>query len=64
MVYTLLPIRDQLVGLLEVVPQALLLAALLTYWVHQPQKRWLNWVMGIVFVLLALMPVLGLLTGG
>lgn len=63
MIYTVIPIVDQLTGWLEVVPQALLLAVILFYWVRHPEKRWLNWVLGIVFVLMLLFPVLGLLVG-
>jgi hypothetical protein len=62
MLYTVIPISDQLAGWLEVVPQALLLSAILFYWVNHPEKKWLNWVMGVAFVLLILMSVAGLLT--
>lgn len=62
MIYTVIPIADQLTGWLEVVPQALLLSVILFYWVNHPEKKWLNWVMGVVFVLLVLMSVAGLLT--
>ncbi len=62
MIYTRIPILDQLTGWLEVVPQALLLSVILFYWVNHPEKKWLNWVMGVVFLLLLLMPVAGLLT--
>ncbi len=61
MVYTRLPILGQIRGWLEVVPQALLLSALLCYWVNRPGKKWLNWTLGAVFFLLLLMPVLGLM---
>jgi hypothetical protein len=61
MLYTVIPISDQLAGWLEVVPQALLLSAILFYWVNHPEKKWLNWVMGVVFVLIILMPIAGLL---
>jgi hypothetical protein len=61
MVYTVIPISQQLTGWLEVVPQALLLSAILFYWVNHPQKKWLNWVMGTIFVLMLLLPALGLL---
>lgn len=61
MIYTLIPLSDQLTGLLEVVPQALLLSVILCYWVNHPEKRWLNWVMGVVFFLMLLLPALGLL---
>lgn len=62
MIYTPVPIRLQLRGWLEVVPQALLLSALLSYWVNHREKRWLNWLLGIVFFIMMTLPILGLLT--
>jgi hypothetical protein len=59
LVYTILPISIR--TYLEVVAQALLLSAGLFYWVKHAEKRWLNWILGIVFVIALLMPVLGLL---
>jgi hypothetical protein len=61
MIYTVIPVRDQLVGWLEVVPQALFLSAILCYWVKHPKKRWLGWALGTVFVILLLLPITGLL---
>ncbi len=61
MIYTPVPIRDQLRGWLEVVPQAVLLSALLCYWVNHAEKKWLNWLLGILFAIAMAMPVLGLL---
>jgi hypothetical protein len=61
MVYTIIPIAQQLTGWLEVVPQALLLSIILFYWVNHPEKRWLTWLLVAVFVVLLLMPALGLL---
>ena len=61
LVYTIIPIPDQLVGWLEVVPQALLLSVILVYWVRHPEQMWLNWLMGIVFTIMMLLPALGLL---
>lgn len=61
MIYTRIPILDQLVGWLEVVPQALLLSGILFYWVNHPEKKWLNWVMGVFFFVVNLMLVAGLL---
>jgi hypothetical protein len=63
MIYTTLPMELHLTGLPEVLFQALILSVLLFYWVNHPQKKWLNWVMGIVFVLMLLLPTLGLLVG-
>jgi hypothetical protein len=61
MVYTVIPIPDQLKGYFEVVPQAGLLAFLLVYWVEHPEKRWLTRTLVAVFVLAVALPVLGLL---
>jgi hypothetical protein len=61
MVYTTAPIRSQITGWLEIVPQAVLLSALLCYWVNHPEKKWLNWVLGILFFIAMSLPVLGLL---
>lgn len=61
MIYTLAPPLGQMKGWLEVVPQALLLSVILCYWVNHP-KKWLNWTLGVVFVVTMTLPVLGLLT--
>jgi hypothetical protein len=61
LVYTPTPPLLQLRGYLEVVPQALLLSALLCYWVNHPGKKWLNWTLGILFFVAMALPVLGLL---
>ena len=63
MVYTIIPITEQVRGYLEIVPQALLLAVGVCYWVNHPDKKWLNWVMGILFALSIIFPILGLLAG-
>jgi hypothetical protein len=63
MIYTVLPIRLHLIGLPEVILQALLLSVVVCYWVNHPEQRWLNWVMGVVCVVILLLPVLGLLVG-
>jgi hypothetical protein len=62
MIYTPVPVLSQLRGWLEVVPQALLLSALLCYWVNHADKRWLNWLLGIAFLVMMALPVMGLLT--
>lgn len=62
MIYTRTPIRIQLIGWLEVVPQAVLLSALLCYWVNYAEKKWLNWLLGIAFGIAMALPILGLLT--
>ncbi|HXN45065.1 MAG TPA: hypothetical protein VN893_00395 [Bryobacteraceae bacterium] len=61
MLYTRLPVFGQMRGWIEVVPQAFLLSALLYYWVNRPAKKWLNWTLGFVFVLLMAMLVTGLM---
>ena len=62
LIYTTLPMGIQMRGLPEVMLQSLLLSVVLFYWVRQPGKRWLNWVMGVAFSLVLLLPTLGLLT--
>jgi hypothetical protein len=59
MIYTIIP--TSVTSYVEVIPQAFLLSALLFYWVNHPEKKWLNWVLGIFFVLVILMSVLGVL---
>jgi hypothetical protein len=62
--FTVLPLWVHLRGLPEVLLQTLLLSGVLFYWVNHPQQKWLNWVMGIGFVLFLSLPILGLLVGG
>lgn len=62
MIYTTAPPLGQMTGWIEVVPQALLLSVILCYWVNRPEKKWLNWTLGAIFVVMMLLPVLGLLT--
>ena len=59
-IYTTVPVKLQLRGYLEIVPQALLLSVLLFYWVRHPGKAWLNWMLGLAYGVVALLPVLGL----
>ena len=60
MVYTILPIS--FVSYLEVVPQAFLLSGVLFYWINNSDKKWLNWVMGIAFIIVIILPILGLIS--
>jgi hypothetical protein len=60
MIYTILPLS--ITTYPEVVVQAFLLSAVLYYWINNPHKRWLNWVLGLVFVILMLLTILGLIT--
>jgi hypothetical protein len=60
LIYTTIPVQTQLSGgLLEVLSQSFLLSTILYYWINHPEKRWLNWVLGILFVLVFLMSILG-----
>lgn len=62
MIYTIFPILSHVSGgLLEVCLQALALSVLVCYWVNHPEKRWLSWVLGALFVITLLLPSLGLL---
>jgi hypothetical protein len=61
MIYTTLPWRVHVFGLPEVLTQSGLLAFALWYWVNHPEKRWLNWALGVAFVLVLALPILGLL---
>jgi hypothetical protein len=63
MIYTTLPIRGQLFGLIEVLLQSLLLSVVTAFWVSHANLRWLNWVLGILFIIVLLLPGLGLLLG-
>lgn len=59
MIYTIVP--TNIFSYVEVVPQAFLFSALLYYWVNHPEKKWLNWVLGILFGLVILMSILGVM---
>jgi hypothetical protein len=61
LIYTQLPLISHLRGLPEVILQALLLSWLLFYWVNHPDKRWLSWLLGVLFFLALIFPALGLL---
>lgn len=62
--FTIFPLEVHLRGLPEVLLQSLLLSVLLFYWVNHPENKWLGWVMGLAFFLLAvLFPLLGLWAG-
>lgn len=62
-IYTTLPILDQFLsgGMLEILTQSFLFSGFLYYWVNHPEKRWLNWLMGILFGLVVLMSLMGYL---
>ena len=62
LIYTIIPPRDQVVGLWEVVLQSFLLAVILWYWMNHPEKRWLGWTLGAAFALAVALPVMGILS--
>ncbi|WP_162052260.1 hypothetical protein [Pontibacter pamirensis] len=45
----------------EVVLQAFAFSCILYYWVNNKNLKWLNWVMGVAFAVVMLLPTLGLL---
>jgi hypothetical protein len=61
MIYTKIPLLVQLKGLPEVLLQTLAFSRILCDWVDHPEKRWLNWCLGGLFLLACLLPLLGLL---
>jgi hypothetical protein len=61
MIYTIVPFADHFKGWPEVMIQALLFSLILTYWVAHPEKRWLTWLLVVVFVIVLILPLLGLL---
>lgn len=63
LIYTVIPPLTQILGLWEVLLQSLLFSVILFYWVNHPEKRWLNWTLGIAFSIVVILPLLGLLVG-
>ena len=62
MIYMSVPIHEQLSGgTLEILTQSFLFSALLYYWVNHPEKRWMNWLLGILLVLVVFMSLMGYL---
>src|SRR5512139_3664917 len=59
LLYTKMPVRLQISGWLEVVTQALLFSAVLCYWVNHPEKKWLAWILGIIYALVIVFSILG-----
>jgi hypothetical protein len=62
MIYSARLPQYQVIGWLEVMPQAVLFSGLLCFWVNRPGKKWLNWTLGISFFMVMALPLLGLLT--
>ena len=63
MIYTVLPFSMHLKGWPEVILQALFFSLLLTYWVNHPGAKWLTWLLVAIFVVIMVLPALGLLMG-
>ena len=63
MIYTILPLWVHAKGAPELVFQTLLLSVILCFWVNHPERRWINWVMGVAFVVVMTLPILGLTLG-
>lgn len=61
LIYTVFPVRLQLLGLLEALSQSFLLSVLLCYWVNQSAKRWFGVSLWVMFCLILAMSGLGLL---
>jgi hypothetical protein len=61
MIFTYQPLLGHLYGLPELLLQSLLLSMILYYWITHPEKRWLNWFLGITFFLAIGLPLLGLI---
>jgi hypothetical protein len=60
-IYTKVPLNRLWGGLVEVLSQSFLLSILTYYWVNHPGEGWLNWLLGILFVVALSLPALGLL---
>ena len=59
LLYTKMSVSLQISGWLEVMIQALLLSAILYYWVNHPEKKWLACILGIFFALVIIFSILG-----
>lgn len=60
LIYLTILMQEQLSGgVLEILTQSFLFVALLYYWVNHPEQRWLNWVLGLTFVLVIFMSIMG-----
>jgi len=59
LLYTKMPVALQISGWAEVMTQALLLSALLYYWVNHSEKKWIAWVLGIIYVLVWVFGIMG-----
>ncbi len=59
LLYTKMPVALQISGWAEIMTQALLLSAILYYWVNHPEKKWIGWVLGVLYGLVWIFGILG-----
>jgi hypothetical protein len=59
-IFTTVPVAMQLRGYLEIVTQAVLLSALLCYWVNHPSKKAMSWTFGALYVVCVALPMMAL----
>jgi hypothetical protein len=64
MIYTKIPLWVQLRGSPEVLLQTLAFSWLLCHWVDHPEKRWLSRCLAGVFVVVCVLPAVGLMARG
>ena len=62
LLYTILPISYK--TYLEIGVQSFLLSGLLFVWVNNPDKKWLSWVLGILFGITIFLSAMGVITSG
>jgi O-antigen ligase len=60
--YTVLPGWFHVAGFPEVFVQAGVLSFLTYYWVNHPEKKWLDWILGILLAIVVVMSLLGTLS--
>ena len=59
-IYTTIPVKKQIVGYLEVIPQTMLFSLIVYYWYKNPKKAWL--IISIILVsLILLMTLMGIM---
>jgi hypothetical protein len=61
LLYTQVPLWAHLRGLPEVLLQSLAYSLVLFYWVNHSEKRWITWMLVVMFCILMTFPILGLL---
>jgi len=59
LLYAKMPVSLQISGWMEVMTQALLLSVILYYWVNHSEKKWIAWVLGIIYMLAITFSVMG-----